>query len=346
VFRDGATTVLSSLPLRGVVQAIDNGGTSKWVGNPQHGWPQYAVAEQGGLATISIRPADGQELDQTWRCVRELDDRDADVLLAMTAHYLAHRDARGYARFSASTFLDDRGLAPKRGAGLRRSGHRPDDLADVARRIDHLGAMWVTVRSMIIKADTTSLSRRHRRGRFLWERERPLLQIEEVDRLSQAGLGSTATPVRIVYSFRLGAWAEPFLAAPNRQVARLMQHVLRYHPLREQWEKRLGRYFTFHLRISHSTGPRLTRRVGSLIEELRLSIDDRNPHRSLKRFERALERLTADGVIGGWHPTTPYVAATSGKPCFQGPHLRGRNWLGSWLHETITVWPPPTSSTL
>jgi hypothetical protein len=112
-------------------------------------------------------------------------------------------------------------------------------------------------------------------------------------------------------------------------VARVLQQALRYDPYHERWEKRLARYFTFHLRIGRKGGDPLPRRIGAVLDELRLSISRRNPSVSRERFEKAMDRLVADGVVGGWGYSARAKATLAKLPA--------RGWLKDWLGCTVEV---------
>jgi hypothetical protein len=131
---------------------------------------------------------------------------------------------------------------------------------------------------------------------------------------------------------RAGAWLKTFLESPNRQVAYLCQKTLQYDPYREQWEKRLSRYFMFHIRMN-ARGSRamFNREIGKLLKELSLIIDERFPQRTRDRFEKALTRLVEDRQIDAWL----YKAEMQ---------LPARNWLGTWLEQSITVYVAPDST--
>jgi len=91
------------------------------------------------------------------------------------------------------------------------------------------------------------------------------------------------------------------------------------------WEKRLGRYFTFHMRMDPRGGTTITREIGMLIEELSLPINHRDPEKTRQRMEKALKYLVSDGIISAWN----YHA--------ENPKLPSRKWLETWLRCKIQV---------
>src|SRR5262249_11641949 len=112
-----------------------------------------------------------------------------------------------------------------------------------------------------------------------------------------------------------------------------LQQVLSYDPYHEMWEKRLARYFTFHMRINAAQGGiTITREVGPLIEELSLPLNQRDPDRTRKRFEKAMQRLVDEALISHWGYHE------------HNPPLPKRKWLPSWLKHAIWVEATPMST--
>ncbi len=70
-----------------------------------------------------------------------------------------------------------------------------------------------------------------------------------------------------------------------------------------------------------------------LIDDLSLPLDDRNPDRTRARFEKAMDRLKADGHINDWR----YKEA---------PALPAKRWLDAWLDWMVVVeiYAPPALS--
>ena len=138
----------------------------------------------------------------------------------------------------------------------------------------------------------------------------------------------------MAWCYRPGPWLAPFLVPPNRQTALLAPTVLRYDPYHERWEKRLGRYLTFHLRMDarRAGGAPLVRRLGPLLDELGLPLDRRHPERTRSRCEAALDRLVRDGVIGAWAYTSAARTDLAALPA--------RRWLDQWRAATIAITAP------
>ncbi len=303
--------------------------TPGW-GRSATGLPTFIWRKPRGSITTSVRaPLWGAGLIDAsfasgWEVVLGLDDLDGDVLLIALAHALARRDPDGTTWITADAILDDRGIQPKTmrvGAARYRTWHRREDRARVATCMERLGRLWVSLDSISVMEQ--------RGGRLVrgnYDAEGDLLTIR--DRLVQ-GDGEEELPV--AWRYRFGPWLSLFLAPPNRQTALLARAVLRYDPYRERWEKRLGRYFTFHLRMDarRAAGKPLVRRLDLLFDELSFPMDQRHPERTRMRCETALDRLVHDGVIGAWTYTASARAALAALPA--------RRWLERWRGLSISV---------
>ncbi len=72
-------------------------------------------------------------------------------------------------------------------------------------------------------------------------------------------------------------------------------------------------------------GTTITREIGTLIEELSLPINYRDPEKTRQRLEKALKYSVGDGIISSWN----YHA--------ENPKLPSRKWLSTWLRCKIQV---------
>lgn len=325
---DGMTQVAAMMPVQTILDGY-SAAAKGWERDTQ-GIPTYRQTTNEHDTAIQVRGEDPAELlddtriRQLWRQVGELSDLDGDVFLAMLAQEMASMHGPDGVWISAPQILDYRGVQPimKRDehGGSRRAGHRQEDLMEVAHCIGRQASQWVHINSMITE-DVTGKRRKVRRSRVS-----KLTQIMEVvyqqELLSESDQGGI---LPIAWRYRIGTWLEPFLSGPNRKIAWLCQQTLGYDPYHETWEKRLARYFMFHLRINAKSGATISRRIGTLLENLSLSIDERNPERTRRRFEQALDRLVSDGVIDGWD----YAK--------DNPTLPARKWIETWRTWSVYV---------
>lgn len=336
---DGLAAIPSMMPVQTIVSGYSAAASDGWIPDDT-GLPTYRQVTPEHDTTLQVRGDDsaGMLLDEAaiqalWAQVREYDDKDGDVFLAMLAQYMASADDTNGVWITGSQILDYRGVQPmmKRDENghTRRAGHRQEDLMEVARKVAHQASQWVQINSMI--ADEVTAPRRGKKPqkkRFTHESKQTLiLEVIRQHELAPTELdGKPAPALPIAWRYRMGTWLTPFLGEHNRTIAWLCRQALRYDPYHERQEKRLARYFVFHLRINAAGGAAsITRHVGKLADELALPIDERNPQRTRDRFEQALDRLVADGVIDGWE----YAR--------ENPTLPARHWLETWRGWKIAV---------
>ncbi len=335
----GQTQIPSAMPILTITQAQANGKTGTGWANVG-GYPTSQHRTEHHDTAIQMRPEDRDTvLDETtiaglWAQVHAMSDLDADVFLAMIAQWMhAAQDKDGYVWITAEHILEYRGVQPmmkREGQRERRAGHRQEDMIEVARCIGRQERQWVVVRSLVV--DESRKGKGGKESKALYTREARLTTIAEViqrHELLPADERTAVPSYSVAWRYQPGKWLETFIEGPNRHMAWLCQQTLRYDRYHEQWEKRLARYFMFHLRINAAGGGgSIVRGVGNLIRELGLSIDERNPDRTCDRFEKAMNRLADDGQIESWG----YTDATA---------LPARKWLETWLGQSIRITAAP-----
>lgn len=338
-FTDERGVISSSLAAQGVLASLyaAQDGEQGWR-NGEDNMPAFDFAQSQGTVRVLMRPESdtlpSQAIaDALWNQVRQFSDKDGDVLLAMMAQAMepGRMDTDGATWITAPSILDYRGVRPimkRDGKALRRAGHRVEDMAEIAACVDRLGSQWIELIAVETREPRTG-KRQPKVTRTSYESK--LLTIEE--RFRQGDLGGQQHA--IAWRYRLGRCITEFLSAPNRQVARLMRCVLEYDPYRHSFEKRLGRYFTIHHRISASYKAPLRRKVGGLFSELCLPVNGGDPSKTLRRFETAMDRLVSDGVLPGWRYTPESTARINALPA--------RRWLPDWLTCVVEV-PTPKAA--
>jgi hypothetical protein len=133
-----------------------------------------------------------------------------------------------------------------------------------------------------------------------------------------------------------GGWAKEYEALGLRQIGAIAQQALHYDPYHQDLEKRIAKYLAFHFHLNGRTGGLITRRVGILLEGASREVDERHPQRTLERLHVALNRLEADGVIGGWG----YGPVDRDNPLHEPASLPARKWLPTWLQLRVWLAPP------
>jgi hypothetical protein len=338
---DKGALIASALPVQAVIAAYSNAhsGAEQW--SPRKQLPTYAYSREDGTTHIQMRPGDPEAvldpamIKSLWEQVRHLSDIDGDVLLTMIAQAIAApHDEKGGTWITSKAILDYRGIKPitkKENGRVRRAGHRQEDLAEVASCISRMSNTWITVEQWI-EGDINQeqqKKRSKRQRKYLYTRDSRLIVITDTIRQQELLQGSGSKTSRqvesehpslsVAWRYQLGSWLDPFLQGANRQMAWLLQQVLSYDPYHQMWEKRLGRYFTFHMHMDPRGGTTITREIGTLIEELSLPVNCRDPERTRQRLEKALRYLVGDGIISSWNYHT------------ENPKLPSRKWLETWL---------------
>ena len=77
----------------------------------------------------------------------------------------------------------------------------------------------------------------------------------------------------------------------------------------------------------------ITRRIGDMLEELSLPVNESYPDKTRTRFEKAMDRLQQDGHIVEWGPPLRYSEAMSKLP--------SKKWLKTWLSHEIDIFAAP-----
>jgi hypothetical protein len=340
-----------AIPIQGVLAALSNAAS----GAP--GWehrsdrvPRYTYRQGEATTKVELRSStaipspDQRTILSLWKKVRTFGDLDGDVFLILLAQAMSAQEAGAIPEEPnwavATKILDYRGLKPivkkelsASGASIieRQAGHRTEDVVSIAECIDRLENTWVTIRQMI---ETPPKSGRGKTRSRLYQHESRLIVIDErmrqkqlrpdeelaIEDLEPFDGSEDNTLIAVAWRYRLGTWITPFLANSNRQMAWLCQQALKYNPEKELLEKRLARYFLFHLRIyAAQTTQTIVRTIQTLFNELTLPTDGRNPERTRQRFEKALDRLVKDHQIDEWS----YLE--------ENPPLPKSGWLPIWL---------------
>lgn len=345
IVRSGGAFVTAPLAIQGVLGAYSNAqsGAKGWSSVEQK--PVYVHKQEADVAQVELRPSSpttttGTTVESLWKQVRSFSDLDGDVLLAMLAQWLAApRDKDGYTWITAEQILAYRGIQPRKqyesDGTVRPADYRQDDLGAIASSISHVRDTHVTLNQWV--KEERIPGKRGRPKKRVLQQESYIVNIAEFIQQQELSLeGERGLGLEVAWLYRPGTFLDIFLEGPNRQVAWLFQKALSYDPYHETWEKRLARYFTFHMRMNAAHGgTTITRVLGEMINELSLPINRNDPEKNKKRFEKAMEQLQEDKQISSWE----YKERTADLP--------PRKWLDIWLgyHVQISAAPIITEET-
>lgn len=339
IFNSGQALIPTCMPLQHAVNGMQNAasGADQWQqldGKP----PFYTGTSKVGSTMLEYNDLDTSLKVDVWEHIKSFTDLDIDVLLATLGQVFTgsgQRDKHGTWIY-ASQILDYRGIEPRMqadtpGGQKRRAGHRQEDINDITQCMRRLSNLWITVAQEIREEvpERTAKGRKKKPKKIEHSVRSRLINITGMwyqRELNNEPIPSDATPVG--WHVLVGEWIDPFLEGANKQIGFLCQQALKYDPHNEKWEKRLARYFLFHMRMNGRLGV-FTREIGPLIETLSLPIDTRFPERNTKqRFEKAMNRLVEDKQIDGWEYDEEI-------------NLPARGWLSTWLQQKIKIYFAP-----
>lgn len=241
-----------------------------------------------------------------------MSDLEADIVAIQIAQAMAAQNDQGEAILTPEAILEYRGIKPMKDAEGYRAGHRAEDREDVIKAFGRTA--WLRLKIL----------------QGIKHKGRPI-EVESAYVLIKEWVYQPTfddSPRRLLaWRYQMGTWLAPFMdeAEAGRYFGVLMKRTLEYNLKNELVEKRLARYFTVHLCIAAKNGAASIKRyVGNLIDECTLSVDQRNPQRTKDRFEKALQQLVTDGIIGDW-------AYTDDSP------LPARQWLDTWRTRSVRI---------
>jgi hypothetical protein len=331
VFRDGVARV----PVNHAVWALQNAIRDAvlgvgWTAAPDRLTPVHVTTTNSGRGSVSVSFGEGGvpvsapgALGDIWEKVQALDDLTADALLVCLAHWVAAEgDPAAAVWVSADAILDARGIQRIRRRdepGDWQHGHRREDRLAAGRALAQLDNLWLEIVDVEVVP-----GRGERKPRRLRAESRALAIL---DRVSERG--PEGEEVFLAARVVPGEWARSLWELGLRQTGLLAQQALAYDPYRQRPERWLARYLALAFRWNASRrASRMRLRVSTLLENAALTLDPARPQRGRDRLERALDRLAADAVIGGWR----YEADPGLLPA--------RHWLPSWTAMLVQIDPP------
>lgn len=298
-------------------------------------WPTAFLDKGGVRGRAQLRPAavenqplmSPEEVDawakMMWQQREELSDLDADVLDALSAIWLAQaRSVNDDAIADVDELLAMRGVQPKKSGQGRRGGYRPEQRAQMLQALSHIQNIWLDMAEVDVYEDTGKGKKRRTKQAI---QSRPFVI---TDRMGQIRLDGYMDVQKFI--FRPGKVFARFLMREGRQTALLSAKALHFDPYRQKWEKRLTRYLSWQWRTQAYNGQYMRPyRVATLLEQVGEAIDKNAPSRTRERFEKALDTLQSEGVIGAWQYDR-----------WDEDAANKRGWAKRWEQATVLIEPP------
>jgi hypothetical protein len=114
------------------------------------------------------------------------------------------------------------------------------------------------------------------------------------------------------------------------------------HPIKQKWEKRIARYLIWQARIQAAKSKKQSIKVKTILNNIHIAPDFRNPLKQSERLETALENLVNNGIlkeyIKHYHiiskkdTISKNLDAESNYPVFKGKN----GWCKEWPDCTIS----------
>lgn len=330
--------VMSTSHYQAVREALALNTFKKVEGSP---WPTATLSKGNSLGHAQLRPP---QVDQKaflspqeqkewseimWKQREALSDLDADVLDALSAIWLKMaKSPKEDAVTDIDSLLEMRNLKPKRNGNGRGSGFRPEQKAEIFKALTHIQNLWLNMSELEVYTPNQSGRRGKRTKQVVQSRAFVI-----TDRMGQLRFDGCMDVQQFV--FRPGNVFGHYLFGPGRQTALLSAQALHYDPYRQDWEKRLTRYFSWQWKCQASAGCEASAyRSKTLLEATGSEVNTLRPARTRERLEKALETLLRDGVIAGWQYEN-----------WNEKNSDAHRWIEQWLQTNILVQCPETIRT-
>ncbi len=338
LFQDGVAQAIFPMPLYSLIAAIQNAaqGGDQWTTDRvpsylhKYSFPESRLRGETLIFLKEPTPerSDSPEALTFWATYhppshpptpKQIEDVDADVaLLTVLLVLRLPKEPDGSTWLWPTFFLQGRDRLPRsdllprseKGGQGNSAGYQTGQKKEIVASFERLTGFHLTG-YMRVRGNRTDVLL----SPFVSVEQRWLYSIK-----------SPSAPPRVsVEAWRVRLpWIAPFLEGTAKlNLAIYVQKVLSYDPYHQVWEKKLGYYITFHLRISSAACQRTLRvKIGNLLKACSLPINAERPHETVQRFEQALHRLKCDGLISDY--------GLVGHDYNDLPRSRDK-WLSMWL---------------
>lgn len=238
------------------------------------------LAKGKGELTITISPGESQPWDVVSKSLDVLGDEVADTYCALLALAL---DRFGTSHLDEPFFLS------------------PDDILHICQRSQSNGSYTPPQRARVIE-HLQVLNQAHVLANMPGSRPGQEYQAESaILDLLPATIGEYRTATGDTLwerrEVKWGRWVR-MVPKPSDQTAMMLRRILKYHPQRKRFPKRLGRYIS----LQESPQGCLVLKLRTWLREAGIQPDPKHPTETLKSFKEALETLQKDRVIAGFAP--------------------------------------------
>jgi len=299
-------------------------------------FPVVPILEEGARGYVQLRPSvfdgsaalPGQELEAfaraMWQQVRDHNPRYGDAYDILAIKTIAS-DRKPFV-IEIDECLRISGVKPKKGGAGRRGGYESEQRRDMYQAV-----MGVANAELSITVERYEGERGKRRK---MAREYTGRAYAVTDVAANVMLDGSRD-VRAIY-VTPGLAHGLHLVGPGRQVAMISAAIFRLDPYRQAPESFLGKYLSWLWKTqARSAGYARPHRVATLLENCHLETDAEKPILTLRRLEKALATLGAEGIIAGWR-YSDMAPGTS----WEERDRPAKGWAAEWLRATITIEPP------
>lgn len=289
---------------------------------------------QGFLRTKHVNAA------AAWDAVKRLGDVPADVFIIVVAKMMAN-SSRPSLWDDGAVYIGRDELTGYRGKRKHKRAYKPEDSRETVEAVQALECLYT-------RGIRDSYEKRHGKVKVPFE-GRVILVKDTTPRLLApdhvspflAGEGGPLTDPKDIagWHIELGSWAGD-LRAESLAFAPIMQRLLTYPKAHGRSMRRLGFALAFAFRIrAQEQNWRQPYRIGDLLRDAALTVDARNPGRTVDRVHEALIELQRDEIIG----EARYVTAPDDDPlAIASDHTKG--WVARWLEQGIIITPSPKTT--
>jgi len=325
---DGIGYVLSS----GVTRHIWRAVVEPQMWEDHEGQPIQRFQGSGANGYLSV---DHDNTAAAWMTVHSLGDIPADIFMDIVLTIVANR-GRPQSPLSFGYYISRDQVLDDLGMHKHKRAYRPADVKAVVDSVETL------IRLKTRGVRDTYQSRKKVAVPF----EGPVLIIHDiVPRLTSphdispflAGETSPhSVPEGIAgWHISLGSWAGD-LTDKNHPLALVAKTLLGYSKTHQSYMRRLGFALTFAFRNrKNERNWEQPHRVRNLLRDACISLDKRNPARTITKVHEALDQLRRDGIIG----TACYKDAPQSDP-LPIPANRTKGWVEGWLDRGLIITPP------